>query len=546
MNIRLLQIALALMLCPTLPVHAQTATNSEVEAVRQEMQQMRADYEQRIHSLEERLQKMETTAATTNAANPIVAINTNCVPTMEERGMAFANIQFKSAAEAVPEQAETPPQNQPLKDRIQAVLNNYIDFGGYFRSGYGRDTQGGPQPAFQAPGAFAKYRLGNEAETYGELILGKNWYVPDLFSPDAPPRADGTPTGPIARTQVRMAFYNPYGSTTSASSFQTSLPEAWAEIGNVFAAQPEVKFWAGNRFYRRQDICIDDFFYYNMSGGGGGVEDYETPFGKLALAWIGNGEQSGVYSSDIVIQPDPVNQAGFSKQSAVLSLYDVDLPWGKGEFGLVFAAENSGLNSIGQQAPDSQGAALTFIHTHEKFLSDDGVNKFSLQFGNAAAKTFTSGFETATTSTGTYIIPDEPGSWRFRATESFIAQPWENLSISPAVVYQFTDYNNFQGDRQWISAGVRPIYHFNKYFSLAFEPGMDHVDDSGIHQSGTLWKISLAPQVSLGNQFLSRPVIRAYVTYATWTKSFEGEVGGNDYANETSGWTWGMQMETWW
>lgn len=343
MKIRLLQFALALMLCPTLSMRAQTSTNSDVEALRQEMQQMRSDYEQRIRSLEERLNKVES-ASTNSVTNSVIQIGTNAVPTMTERGLAFAAIQFKPDAEALPEQAESPPQYQPLMDRIQQILNNYIDFGGYFRSGYGRDSQGGPQPAFQAPGAFAKYRLGNEAETYGELIFGKDWYVPDLFSPDAPPRDDGTPTGPIARTQIRMAFYNPYGSSTSASSFQTSLPEAWAEIGNVFAGQPDLKFWAGDRFYRRQDICIDDFFFYNMSGGGGGVEDYVTPFGKLALAWIGNGEQSGVYSSDIVIQPTPVNEAGFSKQSAILSLYDVDMPWGKGEFGLVFAAENSGLN----------------------------------------------------------------------------------------------------------------------------------------------------------------------------------------------------------
>ena len=545
MNIRILKIALALVLCPVALVRAQNSTNSDVEAIRQEMQQMRSDYEKRIHVLEERLQKVES--ASTNAVTNFVSpASTNAAPTMTERGMAFANIEFKGDNLARPEQKDLPPQNQPLMDRIQQILNNYIEFNGYFRSGYGRDNQGGPQPAFQAPGAFSKYRLGNEAETYGELIFAKNWYVPDLFSPDAPPRADGTPTGPVARTQVRMAFYNPYANVNSPSSFQTSLPEAWAEVGNVFAAQPELKFWAGNRFYRRQDIYINDFFFYNMSGGGGGVEDFETPIGKLALAWIGNGAQSGIYSSDIAIPPDPVNQAGFSKQSVDLSLYDVDLPWGKGEFGIVGALENSGLNALGQQAPNSQGMALTFIHTHEKFLTDDGFNKFSLQLGNGAAKTFTSGYETATTTNGTYIIPDQPGSWRFRVTESFVAQPWENFSISPAVVYQYTDYNNAQGDRQWISAGVRPIYHFNKYFSLAFEPGMDHVDDSGIHQSGTLWKFSLAPQVSLGNQFFSRPVIRAYVTYATWTESYKGSVGGNDFANETSGWTWGMQMETWW
>ena len=70
-------------------------------------------------------------------------------------------------------------------------------------------------------------------------------------------------------------------------------------------------------------------------------------------------------------------------------------------------------------------------------------------------------------------------------------------------------------------AGVRPIYHFYKFFSLALEPGVDHVDVSGIHQSSTLYKLTLAPQVSLGNQFSSPPVIRAYVTYVTWTESLK-------------------------
>jgi len=437
-------------------------------------------------------------------------------------------------------------QNQPLKDRVQKVLNDYVDIGGYVRAGYGRDDQGGPQVPFQAPGAFAKYRLGNETENYGELVFGKNWYVPDLFPLNSDVRPDGTPAGPIARVQVRLAFYDPYSSYGSSSSFSISAPEAWAEIGNVFASQPALKFWAGNRFYRRQDILINDFFFYNMSGGGGGFEDLELPFGKVALAWIGNGAQSGVYSSDIAVQPDPNNLAGFSKQSFDLSLYDVPVPLGKGEFTLVYAAENSGKDALGQQAPNSQGVAFTFLHTHEHFLSQDGLNKFSVQVGGGAAKTFTSGYETTTLTNGSFIIPDEPGSWRFRVTESFIAQPWEHFSIGPALVYQYTDYNNQQGGRNWFSAGVRPIYHLNKYFSLAFEGGVDYVNNTGPEPSGSLYKLTLAPQVSLGDSFLSRPVIRAYVTYAGWSQNFQGLVGGNDYASQTSGWAWGVQMESWW
>jgi maltoporin len=531
---------LGLLLAPV--AFAQTSTNVSVESLREEMRQMRSDYEHRMDALEQQLQALEMNAPATNAVTE--AGGTNAVPGVPERGRAFADLEYEQHGpghETV--LAET--NNPFLKARLSQVLNDYLDTAGYFRAGYGRDEEGGPQPAFQAPGAFAKYRLGNETEDYGELMLGKNWYVPDLFAEEPPPRPDGTPTGPIARTQIRMAFYNPY-SSSSGSASQVSLPESWASIGNVFASQPSVKFWAGNRFYRRQDICIDDFFFYNMSGAGGGVEDYELGNGKLALAWIGNGAQSGVYSSDIAALPSPNNIAGFSKQSVDLSLYDFDLPAGKVELGMVFAAENSGKNANGQEAPNSEGGAFTFIHTYEHFLSEDGVNKFSLQFGTGAAKTFTSGYETTTLTNGTYIISDEPDSWRFRATESFVSDINSHFSISPAIIYQYTDYRNMLGDVQWLSGGVRPVYHFNDHFDVAFEGGVDHVDDSGSGPSGTLYKLTFAPEVSLGNKFFSRPILRAYVTYAAWTDGFKGSVGGNDYMDATAGWVWGMQMETWW
>ena len=68
---------------------------------------------------------------------------------------------------------------------MEKVLREYVDITGYFRAGYGRDDEGGPQVAFQAPGALAKGRLGNEAENYGELTIGKNFYLPGAFSLNA-------------------------------------------------------------------------------------------------------------------------------------------------------------------------------------------------------------------------------------------------------------------------------------------------------------------------------------------------------------------------
>src|SRR6056297_3339901 len=49
-------------------------------------------------------------------------------------------------------------------------------FFGYARSGIGSTASGGSQTCFKAAGAPAKYRLGNECETYAELGLGANLF----------------------------------------------------------------------------------------------------------------------------------------------------------------------------------------------------------------------------------------------------------------------------------------------------------------------------------------------------------------------------------
>jgi maltoporin len=306
-----------------------------------------------------------------------------------------------------------------------------------------------------------------------------------------------------------------------------------------------MKFWAGDRFYRRRDIHINDFYFYNMSGGGGGVEDLQLPFGKVALAWIGNGAESDLYS-DIPPTPAPANKAGFSKGNWDLRLYDVPLPLGQGEFGFVYAAADAGLDQNGSTLPRTDGVGFTALHQAEPLFGDQGFNMLSLQFGTGPAKTFTSGFETFSYNGQSYIRPDPNNSWRFRVTEHFVVQPGRHFSIGPALVYQHTDYGNSFGSQDWFSTGLRPIWEINKYFSVAGEAGIDYVGNSLQGTSGNLWKLTLAPQVALGNQFFSRPVLRVFITYAHWSNAFLGQVGGQDYQNQNNGFTYGLQMETWW
>ncbi len=80
-------------------------------------------------------------------------------------------------------------------------------------------------------------------------------------------------------------------------------------------ASQNAKFWAGERYYRRQHIDSDDFFPLDMSGYGGGVEDLDLKFGKAAVAFIG------------VARPDVVTQNGNLATSHIdATVYDVKGP----------------------------------------------------------------------------------------------------------------------------------------------------------------------------------------------------------------------------
>lgn len=61
-----------------------------------------------------------------------------------------------------------------------------------------------------------------------------------------------------------------------------------------------------------------------------------------------------------------------------------------------------------------------------------------------------------------------------------------------------------------------------------------------------LRKFTTALQIGAGCRFFSRPVLRLFVTYASWSNSLRGYVGGIPFRDQTSGLTFGVQTETCW
>jgi maltoporin len=135
---------------------------------------MMRDLQQRIAALEQQLEKQkqataETGAATVSAAQLAAEETVQRALFGDGRGVGA---QFQGQLPSRPTYdllQETETALAQLKQQVST-----FEFHGYFRSGYGANNRGGQQVAFQAPGAGAKYRLGNEAETYGELILVNN------------------------------------------------------------------------------------------------------------------------------------------------------------------------------------------------------------------------------------------------------------------------------------------------------------------------------------------------------------------------------------
>jgi maltoporin len=407
-----------------------------------------------------------------------------------------------------------------------------FEFHGYFRSGFGLNSHGGQQVAFEAPGAQAKYRLGNETESYAELIFVNNWVNPNRDSDKAWFRSEFL----IEANTSNSEDYA--GSSIGVGSDQFRVREAFVQAGNIFESQRSAKVWAGERYYRRQHIDSDDFFTLDMSGYGGGIEDLDLKFGKAAVAFIG------------VSRPDVVTRNGnLATNRLDATVYDVKGPlglWGvwfdyaTSKGGEVTSASVPGTSTIAN-IPSSSGYAYGI--RHQRLEWHGGYHTFLVQYGTGDASNF-SGPGIGTT------IPtpslDTAKSKQLLATEQVVLQPNDKFAVMPIFLFQrLKNWNTQNVWQQWVSFGVRPQIFLSRHFSLTGDCGVDHTNLPGSYD-GWLRKCTFAPQIGADRKFFGRPVLRAFVTYASWSKEFRGLVGGIPFQNETKGLTYGVQVEHWW
>ncbi|MEZ4359673.1 MAG: carbohydrate porin [Kofleriaceae bacterium] len=437
---------------------------------------------------------------------PVVGPDPSMAPSPTDEAMAPVSAPVDAPAPA------TGPMNE---DFVRAVVDGMpkpFEFHGYLRSGFGLNGKGGELESFGIPGTFGyKYRLGNETDTYGEAVLRANWLNPS---------GDGA----TFATQILIGFKSS-GNNNYDDSVEFRIREAFAEAGNVIPQMPGATFWAGQRFYQRHDVHLLDYFFLDMSGLGGGFQNFKAGPGKLSVAFLGGA------ASDA----DPTFSFGRrTKKNLDIRYNDIQLPDGS----LLSAWADLVFHSPSASDEDTIfGFSGALIHFKGGLLG--GFNKLVVQYGQGPGAGF-----------NTYLGNDNTDASNLRITEQLQIQPFPRLSLMAVGALQRYD-NGGDYTANWVSVGVRPIYHFTQYLSVATELGLDYATqdnptDTADGVTGQMAKLTIAPQLTPGANFWARPSIRAFATIAFWNDDVQGQVGGSAYGAATHGTSFGLQAESWW
>jgi maltoporin len=385
-----------------------------------------------------------------------------------------------------------------------------LDVNGYIRALAGTNSSSGDAACFKLAGAASKYRLGNECEVYGELMLGQQ--LAKLSD------------GGTVKANVMFSLFTPTSDSAMLTDNNTDTGVAQAYLAaEHLSVLNGGTVWAGRRYYKREDIHINDFFYWNPQGLGAGIEDVELAGLKLSYA---------VFRQDNDSQAQNATRHDFQVRGIGTN------PNGELELGLsVIPNADKGLGG-------SSGWAMTVQHRQSHILGD-GWNKLALQYGQGPG----------TGLGGTGALSNDSNVKRWRLVEGVYAQLNPKLGGMLTAVYQKDESN--AGNQTWISLGGRVTYGISEHFKLQAELGHDQVKPSG-GDTRRLTKLTLAPTWAVSPAFWSRPELRLFYTYAQWNDAAALAANGSTdpavasmsstgvFAGKRHGSTVGLQFEGWW
>ncbi|MBC7711833.1 MAG: carbohydrate porin [Rhizobacter sp.] len=399
--------------------------------------------------------------------------------------------------------------------KVSAIDIKDVDMFGYVRAGVGTNTYGGDQECFYNQGAGGgngigrnEFRLANECSNYLELGFRFNHLKSETKN---------------VYTQFRISNTHS-GNDAGYDAQATNFVEAFAEIQG-YNDQP-YSYWVGKRFYRDQDVYIDDYYYFgSTNGNGAGMGNIPLFGGKLSLAYLRR-------------VTDIRTQKGYQG----ITLYDARLksvPIAKNikqNFWIAAGQAPEGTNQVsGEKYSKNNGFVVgTLVEFN---MWDNGFNHFAALAGQGVLNNFNLYGDST-------LLPTDSDNAQYRLrfinhTTYNVSEKWAfHLSLNHERLY-----THGETTEQWMGLGVRPVYRITPTFHLVTEAGSSIVQNHGAHR---LMRLTIAPQLSFSDNIWGRPVLRAFYTQSFWNVANKANVAQNapTYANKISGGAYGFQMET--
>ncbi|MGE8525532.1 carbohydrate porin [Chryseobacterium rhizosphaerae] len=400
-----------------------------------------------------------------------------------------------------------------------------LSINGYIRTGIG-GTDGNQMVNFTTPENVHKFRMGNEANHYGELQLNYRYKNKDSVN--------------MYEVTYMMAKFIPYGGDDYKQFPQTT--QLYGKINNVVR---NANLWIGKRYYDRRNSELLDYFWLNSAQNsqvGIGMENYKIKnSGNLNAAFIrfkyGNND-SHSYVTDLRYLDIPV-----SEHSKINLLGQYSLKTG---------------NEI-EDTPKSFGYAVGGWWTYSK-KNITHTSTVIFRKGSSITDNFYTG-KTVSDFTGRKRMYNLDHASSLDIINNFVYDDKRRHAVQASLTYQYMDFGigntNENGEvldnkvaKNWVSIGFRYLYYINKHFNLALEAGNDYMKDNRSAIEGSLQKVTFSPQISWDYGYYSRPVVRPFITYAHWSDSFMGITGVSDFntrlLNKNHGISYGLQLEIWW
>ena len=419
---------------------------------------------------------------------------------------------------------------------LVAMSASAVEFHGYFRAGFGLNADGGSQVCYGngGPAAHVVGRLGDECDTYAELSLSETVFEKngEAFSVHTLV-AYGTQEDSTDRrgNSWQGVSDNNGGADGPWSGQRMSFREAYGK----YKMKSGMELWAGNRYYGRKDVHINDWYYVNGSGSGAGVDNIKAGPGAIAVAvrntkWhdvSGGADGNQPYASTPQLD---LRYNGLGLGSA--GSLDLIAMFGKAE--LSDAQEDAAT-----QYNDKTGVQLTVEHSIAVL---GGFNKVVAQYstegyawsGYGMNNHLGDGYNIGNYNNGGDTQEDRK-SWRL--IDFGLVKFGKQVDFAYMAFYSKLDNPGSpkKGDRYGVT--LRPMYKWNDTMSTQLEVGYYNQEDPWMAEDSDLNKVAIAQAWSplQNGGFWARPQIRV----------FAAKFGGDQKIDDADTMV-GAQVEAWW